>query len=487
MDIKSLATRLFEYHEDTIKLTKSEDGFWIAGKLTAADKLYPHIPPSIVDKDNLTQNQLSQVWKELLTLCRKELSERKIPEELENTTLGRERNSGEIFVFEEGHITDRKFLGFQKQYPKASALMLETAFEFVAEYNPHKPERWMDKIDDPHFRTQQITHYNLYSIPTWMRHPKPETLNVSHVNDFLVPFFDHLFPVEKSRNYVKWWLYKLIHGRCQDCLVLVGPRGSGKSLLTSLATALVGVQNYEKAGKRLLAKEFNSEFENSKLVAFEEYKVTSEGYEVIKRYMDTKIAVEGKGQDIRQITNHASVILTNNSTKKVYCLADERRYSCPEPTEVDLSDVWSEDKIDLFEQMLLHDEEFHLTTAYWIIKEVEDTPISFPKNKPYKDTPVFWDLVYQSKHPAWKAILKLLETKSTFNVEEVTWRGAHGKRITDEMIDEWHKQEVSERKRRNIHPYELLETVVEDEQVNYKNLLLNNEIKHTTEEGEGLR
>ena len=471
MDYKSLATALFKHHQDDIKLTKNEEGFYIQGVLMKTpDKLVNFIPTSILDSRKVTLEELFQIHKALLRHCIQELSEDPIPPELEGITLGKDRDTGNIRIFDANRLTSINFHGWKMVYPKAAKVLLASAFEFVESYNPHKPPKWVDNVNQPGHIAEKLVHYNKYFIPTWQRHPAPQTLNELFVKGYLEPFFNHLFPDEESRRYVIWWLFKLMEKRCQDLLILVGERGTGKSTFQALLRSLVGRENFKLASKKMLSKEFNSEFDACRLIAMEDYKIHPSQYEVLKRYMDNHIAVEGKGADPKQIINYASVLLTNNSPNNVYCLADERRYSCPVPTSVPLKELWDADKIAKFNELIEENTEFQVCFAHWIKHEVETKNISFPVNDPFRSS-VFWRLVDASKDVAWKCVLNMVRTgKDSINVSDITFRGSHQRKISNHEMSEWIEQEAIERKIRGREPYVILKEVIEDGEVNYENL-----------------
>lgn len=329
-----------------------------------------------------------------------------------NRGLARDIISGEYFLFDKktGEIKPEDPSTFLDSFEKEiRAHQVLNCIMALRVYEPYSNKTNYKDI----YEGQEAVHFNRHITPTWRRGKI-----FKDCPSFFFDFLNHLFPNEKSRNYVLLWLREMLRGRNQCALLLVSNMGTGKGVLENLGRALVGQENYFVQGEGFFKSQFNSELLYKRLITFDETPLTLEYKEILKLYLNDRIPVEKKGQDPRTETNYASFIISNNLDTENRLYADDRRFSVPEITDIPLNEVFNEEEIEDFVRGFEDPEYIGAIGNYILNLEGEFNP-----NKPYRA-----DKFYQLM------VLSLSEWER-FLVEEVTSKKADKYLLSDLKYD----------------------------------------------------
>lgn len=405
-------------------------------------------------------DEVIEQWRAL----NKESQREEIPDELSGIQLVGDIISGDTRIMENGFLLDDHFSGFAAKWGKQiTDQFLSEKIRVALQYNPHKGIKWVADYTHGGHTEKDVLHINTYFHPLWSRTDTPKTFDSVHVDDLILPFFEHLFPTKESRDYALGWLYRLMRNRCQVGIVLVGARATGKTTFMDMARAIVGRRGCRNATKRLLSKEFNSELENCKLVTYEEIGISNtEQYERFKGLREDIISVEKKGKDARDVDNYSSFIITNNHLNNVYCKWDERYMSCLDVTDVDLKKVWPIERIHHL-KTLLREENFHKYFPHWVEHYCKENDIKIHPQQPLI-TPRFWDLVETSKTKTWRKMKSLAYHQDIVTLEDIDHKKSQYV-VYDSTVEKWLEEEASERRARNLEPHNLF-NIEEDEDGN---------------------
>jgi hypothetical protein len=228
----------------------------------------------------------------------------------------------------------------------------------VTVFDPFCPEPIVHRLHDG--LNRKIAHLNLYTAPRWQR-----TDHAPKYEGFIKTLIEHLFPVSEERESVLDWMHYALTRRNGTILCLAGPRGTGKSLLMSILSYLIGPEYSEIGNKELLAKNFNSAFKNKRLVVFEEVEVSdSTALNRLKALANNRIALEEKGKDSETINNYTSMAILLNDISQLKISPQDRRFSAPEVAEHDLRRSIPEIDIQDFTDKLEGEEVFDEVASF---------------------------------------------------------------------------------------------------------------------------
>lgn len=285
------------------------------------------------------------------------------------------------------------------------------------------------------FRTESIytdgayRYYNLYNPPKWryieVTPAMPEIFKL---------FFEHLFKTEEARLFVYHWLYHLITKRNQTYLCLIGARGIGKGILTEIAKALVGFKYFETVGDSILTDKFNAPLKNKRLIHLDEITLDdAEKFATLKRFANDLIPFETKGKDSVTGVNYTSMILSTNHITGVDIQPQERRFSLPELTDVNLQDskVFPVERIDELIAILRDEDSQEIAElGQWILLNGKSEKYA-TEFYPYKGE-YFYELCYLSLKEWQKFIVDKIvsKEKSTYLLKDLQsdFRAEHGER-----------------------------------------------------------
>jgi len=90
--------------------------------------------------------------------------------------------------------------------------------------------------------------------------------------------------------------------------------------------------------------------------------------------------------------NHASYVVTNNFKTENYLVADDRRFSVPEITDIPLLDVFTEKVVNKFNRELEENPKIIANIGWWIIENGEKEELGV--NIPWKRSKFFELITY---------------------------------------------------------------------------------------------
>lgn len=138
--------------------------------------------------------------------------------------------------------------------------------------------------------------------------------------------------VQENFDYLIKWLARVVQfPRTQSMVapVLLGDRGTGKSVFATFYGALFGKHAYVASDIRELTGRFNAHLASSLFVLAEEaFDMRDKRHESVlkERITGQRIGVEKKGVDIIQMTNYMHLMLTSNNERVVPAGDKERRF-----------------------------------------------------------------------------------------------------------------------------------------------------------------
>lgn len=218
--------------------------------------------------------------------------------------------------------------------------------------------------------------FNIYQCPSWRLQVKKENIQVTELPEIYKYFFEHLTEIDnvEDREYILDWLATSLHpDRHQPILSLIGKKGVGKGLLGEILSKLNGQENTCVTGQRILGGTFNQQLENKTFVHLDEIKVKDENQmNVLKLLINSRIEIEGKNSNARNIDFISNVYITSNNYDVFEISKDERRFSIPFITATDIKydpviiDKFGSD--DVFYKACLQDDNIQQLGAYLLFR-----------------------------------------------------------------------------------------------------------------------
>lgn len=209
----------------------------------------------------------------------------------------------------------------------------------VFEYDPYN----ITPVRPLVFEGQTVNRVNTYIAPEWRKLDAevPDTMPA-----IFSRFLKHIFPEVESRRFVLSWMRNAILHRAETVLILNGAKGTGKNILADFLKELVGAENFGRAKKSLIQKEFNSMLEDKRLIFMDEIRIDKAGHTFLKDICNAEHNIEKKGKDANNLTpTYHSILACNNDSSDVYLEPDDRRFSTPNITDTPLKKVFSLDEI----------------------------------------------------------------------------------------------------------------------------------------------
>ncbi len=271
-------------------------------------------------------------------------------------------------------------------------------------FHPHKPR--LEIVDSKHkeFKDTEYWIYNIYQPPKW-RKVKYDENAVHNCPIRIKLFLEHLFPDAECLQFVQKWLYFAFQHRNETYLLLNAGKGVGKGIFQSLASALVGAQNYAIPSSGFLSKEFNAIMRNKRLLILDEIKMNRDNIDKLKRYINGRISIEAKGIEASsQEENFCSFIISSNNMTDALIECDDRRFAVLDVTKKHLLEVFTEREITDFVADLEDPNSTDVVEyAHYLTKQFGHLSIKNNIHDVYRGRR-FWELVYASL-TEWQKII----------------------------------------------------------------------------------
>jgi len=333
--------------------------------------------------------------------------------------------SGEKYLLtEEGTVSEINYKLWEEGLNKSNKKLVALAKVYtVKSYDPFGGPSQDTVIDGA-----DLTQVNTYRKSPWMRlvpFPNPGGEVVEDLPEEIQKFFGHLFIDPDSLNYVLDWIYYMLTSRMEVALVLNGAKGVGKGIFGTLLKSLVGTSNYKKARVNMLDTNFNSDFMNTRLMEFDELKITKKRVNHLKLYFNDDLSLEVKGVDGGvKMKNHNSFYISANGASDLYIESDDRRFSVIKVTDKPLLKTFTPGEInDLIGRLSSSESDVLLQTGRYILSR--GTKLNYGKINPYC-TERFFELVENSL-AGWQ---KFIIQKTTANTPISSVRKFYDRRKT---------------------------------------------------------
>lgn len=443
--ITSYADEFYSANKPHLKLTKNRSSISFHNTPVRGWKSFG------IDTQTLPFNPTPQAFSTFIDNIKEKLKDDAVtdlPPDLKDIKIICDVLTGQKYISESGGLMPYDFETWKATVDDDTFYQLWATRELcVVAFNPHKPRSWEDQLATTIGKKEWV-HYNSYIPPDYKLTPYQGT-EYPLCEDFVRPFLEIFLPNDDERHYVLYWLYKLMHERRNDVLVLIGIQGNGKNTFMSLASILAGKHNFIIGSKAFGKEKFNSEIMRRKLVSLDEYSIKGSAKESLKCFSNDFITVEAKGQDPIHMENHCSFIIANNSMKSTDLEFKDRRFTCPLLSDKDLILEWGKEKIHKFKDVILTTR-FQLEFPAWLTNEVKTLGLSFPNQMNYI-TPYFYRLVEAAKPEWFKEFKRLLRYKASVNSQDIF--KSTKTRVSDTRIAEELLKENEEREQRDLRPH----------------------------------
>lgn len=150
---------------------------------------------------------------------------------------------------------------------------------------------------------------------------------------FFLWLLDRLIPNRRMRRWMIQWLAHMIQRPCEkvmSALVLFGPQGTGKSLLTEMLMAVVGASNCATIGNKELGSDFTGWAANKLLIIAEEVSGLDPKHDGarLKGFITLpEVTINEKYVRAYSLPNLARFIFCSNTRVPVFLDPDDRRYA----------------------------------------------------------------------------------------------------------------------------------------------------------------
>lgn len=406
----AIIEKLADYCIDVLKVTwcnNREVMIEDSDKMLRRDFIDQHFNSAGIKKADafefydLPREQQDQVMKDLFYVLRQEF-EAETKEKYNLHGLDIENNegfrdglvplvdvrTGNIFLYNKKirQISEMHYKAYEKGLSYAEKKYLsDNLLDVLVSYDPYV----LQPLIPVEWEGSMITQVNTYSPPSWRLKEDTGTEPDERIWELL----EHLFPDDKTLDYVLNWMYHALVLRNEVYLVLNGPKGVGKGVFCSLLAALVGRVHYTEAPKNFLDSGFNAVLDKKRLIVLDEVRVGKKQHTTLKRYINKYQAIEKKGVDADKTSEtYHSYVISNNEVSDMYLETDDRRFFVADLTTSPLLDIWTPKEIQDFAQALeREDDELIRPFGFWLYNHGKGENLgqfSFFKGKR------FWECCY---------------------------------------------------------------------------------------------
>jgi len=171
-------------------------------------------------------------------------------------------------------------------------------------------------------------------------------------------FIDHLLPDPKERQAFLRWFYTMIASpatRTYSCLMFSEAQGSGKTTVSDILYRIIGPRNATIANSKSLDSQFNSQWENRRLVIFQELYEGGSNFRTtnaLKTVLtDDHIRINAKYRQERTVENHTHILAASNSAHALDLDDGDRRWLVVQAT----NEIWPQEKFRTLREWLFDD------------------------------------------------------------------------------------------------------------------------------------
>lgn len=274
-------------------------------------------------------------------------------------------------------------------------------------YNPYETENYYTKEIEG--QAKEVLNINAHVMPLWRREGVP-TDTPKEMPKMFKQLLEHLFQSEKDIEYTLNWIHYALTGRNQCILFLYGEKGTGKGTLVDIIERLVGTNNFSKIDPTFWESRFNQELKHKRVAFFDENIIDRDNVTRVRAMTNRTLVIEGKGVDSVSTENYCSFVWASNTDKTHYINFDDRRFSTPDITKVNICDALGDEWMDDLVHKIANDEEFIKEIGQYIWNHGASR--KFDDKHPYKDTDTFYRLVEGGLSIWQKNVIELIESKA---------------------------------------------------------------------------
>lgn len=252
--------------------------------------------------------------------------------QFKDTIVFVDRDTGKVYTdIEKSFYAGFMGLSVQDIYQNAAVAKLI--------FNPYS-------LENVYKDAEEFLVINSYNAPEWRKQEYPEDKE-AYIPEVIMRVLEHIFPEKDQIQWVLAWICRAVMGRNNTILTLVGAKGVGKTILSSMIGALVGRDYYKVVGNSILTDKFNAPMKDNRLLFIDEVVAkTQEELSKLKSYVNNVIPIEEKGMDTVSTHNYNSIILSCNVEDNLGIQSDDRRYSVPDLTDKNLLTAFDESVIN---------------------------------------------------------------------------------------------------------------------------------------------
>lgn len=270
--------------------------------------------------------------------------------------------------------------------------------------------------------------FNVWTEASWRKGwiPDPAAKLPHEVEEFL-----SVLVVPEDRRHLLAWLRDCTFGKAEPILVLCGVPGVGKNVfVNNLAGGLVGAHNRREAARSFKSSSFHSSVAQCRLFLLDEAELDPVSREILKSYHNGTAAIERKGVDVGDPEPiFASFVLANNHKHKIKLEYTDRKFYTPQLCTRNLKDLWPQEKIDTFLDLLTQDAYLQRIASYLKFNFKAESARKFPKN-------AFFESVCLNSAPSFfRRFYHLCLHKDEFTSEDFN-RGHRNKQDAFQLKDE---------------------------------------------------
>jgi hypothetical protein len=281
-----------------------------------------------------------------------------------------------LFNIQFRKVSEVSIAAFKKMLtPEQKAIFMSRPIPSIFSFDPYNISAYRPIV----LEGMKLTQFNLYQPPKWMESDK-EGNHIIGASDVKLPeiiheFMSHIFPDPKARAFVWCWMHYALVSRCETYLVLNGKKGLGKGLFVEhILARIVGEDNFKLAPESFLTSDFNSSLDKGRLIYIDEQRVDTElKLNKLKRYINRTQAIERKGVDADKVVDtYNSFVISNNYDLDMRVEWDDRRFSVMDMNKTALREIWGQEKIDEFVELMKNPEVQKMLGYYVLYYGMQD-------------------------------------------------------------------------------------------------------------------
>ncbi len=277
----------------------------------------------------------------------------------------------------------------------------ETPIAVTGFYPKHLESKFEGVLDG-----KEVVYFNEFSAPAW-RSLEPSSKPIEQ--NILYRTYKHVLPTPEEFEFSLDMLYHTGNGNKPETFqAIIGTKGCGKNKLFDISSCYVG-KKYSRNTQKKNLEGFNGFLHNSLVVLFDEFSIRDEDtLNALKRISNSRVSVELKHVDAKDVDVYALMFLFSNSTSGFGIEMDERRFSMLKPTTTPLKKVLTDTELDYLTAILDQDDDNPsqdvVDFCHWVISSRESKSKINARTDVYKSE--FFYTVVEEGYYGWKGFIR---------------------------------------------------------------------------------